>query len=108
MFRRDQRPWIDPDVADVDAIIEIVKKCPSGALSYSIDDIEYRDQDRKPMVTTSRNGPYLVTGGVELAGVDNWGQGASKEHYALCRCGKSNNKPFCDGTHLAIKFKDGQ
>lgn len=107
-FRLDKRPWIDPDAAAVDAIIEIVRKCPSGALSYSIDDVEYRDQDRKPTVTVSRNGPLLVTGGIELVGVDNWGQGSSKEHYTLCRCGKSNNKPFCDGTHLAIKFKDGQ
>jgi CDGSH-type Zn-finger protein len=108
VFRLNERPWIDPDAAAVDAIIEAVRKCPSGALSYSIDDIEYRDQDRKPMVTAGRNGPYLVTGGIELVGVDDWGAGASKEHYTLCRCGKSNNKPFCDGTHLAIKFKDGQ
>jgi len=107
VFRLGERPWINADGADLDAIIETVKKCPSGALSYSIEEAENRDQNnRQPMVTVGKDGPYYVTGGIELAGVENWGQGASKEHFALCRCGASNNKPFCDGTHLAIKFKD--
>ena len=80
----------------------------SGALSYSIDGVEYRDQnDRNPMVTVSKDGPYLITSGIELIG-DNiqFGDGASKEHYTLCRCGASQNKPFCDGMHKAINFKD--
>jgi hypothetical protein len=34
------------------------------------------------------------------------GEGASREHYTLCRCGASKNKPFCDGTHWHIGFKD--
>ncbi len=60
------------------------------------------------MVTVSKNGPYDITGGIELIG-DNieFGEGASKEHYTLCRCGQSNNKPFCDGTHRSVNFKDG-
>jgi CDGSH-type Zn-finger protein len=36
-----------------------------------------------------------------------WAQGASRDRYTLCRCGASKNKPFCDGSHAAIKFKDG-
>lgn len=98
-------PWIDPDGAAVEAIIETIRKCPSGALSYSIDGVEHRDQDRGPMVTVSKDGPYHVTGGIELVGVPR-GEGASTEHYTLCRCGGSKNKPFCDGTHWYIKFKD--
>ena len=35
-----------------------------------------------------------------------WAEGASKEHYTLCRCGASNNKPFCDGMHRTVNFKD--
>lgn len=108
VFRLDERPWINVDGAAVEKIVETVRKCPSGALSYSIDGIEHRDQDdRKPMVTVAKNGPYNVTGGVELVDDDAaWAEGASKEHYTLCRCGASNNKPFCDETHLKIKFRD--
>ncbi len=108
VFKLNSRPWIDPDASEVNKIVDTIEKCPSGALSYSIDGIEYRDQnDRNPMVTLSKNGPYVVTGGVELIGNNiQFGDGASKEHYTLCRCGASNIKPFCDGMHKVINFKD--
>jgi CDGSH-type Zn-finger protein len=107
VFNLEQRPWINPDQATVELIIDTVKKCPSGALSYSIDGVEHRDQtERRPFVTVDKNGPYRVQGGIELIGVENWAVGASKEHYTLCRCGASGNKPFCDGAHLQIRFKD--
>jgi Iron-binding zinc finger CDGSH type len=76
--------------------MQTIRKGPSGALSYSIDGKEYKDQKgREPMVTVSKNGPYLITGGIDLIG-DNiqWAEASSKEHYTLCRCGASNNKPF--------------
>jgi CDGSH-type Zn-finger protein len=112
VFRLNTRPWIDPEGANVEEIINTIRKCPSGALSYSIDGIEHRDQNETaPMVTVSKDGPYLITGGIELIGGDanntiQFGDGASKEHYTLCRCGVSNNKPFCDGMHKVINFKD--
>ena len=106
VFRLGERPWINPDGDDAIKIIETIRKCPSGALSYSIDGVEYRDdKSRKPKIIATRNGPYIVTGNIELEGVENWAEGASKEHYTLCRCGASKNKPFCDGTHLGIKFR---
>jgi CDGSH-type Zn-finger protein len=105
VFRMRQEPWIDADGASVEEIIETVKKCPSGALSYSIDAVEHRDQEREPMVTITDDGPYAITGGIELLGVA-FGEGASKEHYTLCRCGASKNKPFCDGSHWSAGFKD--
>ena len=68
-------------------------------------------------VTVCRNGPYLVTGGVPLArqtvvadrdgNSHEWQEGAAypaQERYALCRCGHSKNKPFCDSTHKQIGF----
>jgi CDGSH-type Zn-finger protein/uncharacterized Fe-S cluster protein YjdI len=108
VFKVNSRPWIDSDAAEVEEIADTIRKCPSGALSYSIDGIEYRDQnDRNPMVTVSKDGPYAITGGIELIGANiQFGDGASKEHYTLCRCGASQNKPFCDGMHRAINFKD--
>ncbi|MGD1837286.1 MAG: CDGSH iron-sulfur domain-containing protein [Nitrososphaeraceae archaeon] len=109
VFRLNQRPWIDPDQEKVtiDKIIETIRKCPSGALSYSIDGIEYRDYDGKPLVKVSKDGPYLISGGIELIGLEaDFPKDVSKEHYTLCRCGASNNKPFCDGSHSTINFKD--
>ncbi len=107
-FSLDARPWINPDAADREEIINAIKKCPSGALSYSVDGREYRDQcDREPLVTVSKDGPYNITGSIELVGENiQWAEGSSKEHFTLCRCGASNNKPFCDGMHRLINFKD--
>jgi CDGSH iron-sulfur domain-containing protein 3 len=54
-------------------------------------------------ITPSENGPYLVSGEVRLTDVD--GRDVPHgEHMALCRCGCSKNKPFCDGMHVAICF----
>jgi CDGSH-type Zn-finger protein len=55
-------------------------------------------------ITPRENGPYLVEGSVRLVGPD----GHELEHkavFALCRCGGSSNKPFCDGTHARIGFQ---
>lgn len=106
VFRTHDEPFIDPTAADIDAIVAQVKHCPSGALSYSIDREEYRDLARAPTITISADGPYYVTGGIQLIGGDPGAEGASTEHYALCRCGGSKNKPFCDGTHWYNSFHD--
>ena len=105
VFRYGSEPWIDPDGASVPDIIALIRKCPSGALSYAIDGIEGAPPPRAPMVTVAANGPYEITGGIELMGVER-GEGASSEHYTLCRCGASKNKPFCDGSHWSVGFKD--
>lgn len=105
VFREDASPWIDADGADVARIIATIEKCPSGALSYALNGEEAAPPQRAPAVTVTKDGPYAITGGVELAGVD-FGDGASREHYTLCRCGASANKPFCDGSHWEVKFRD--
>ncbi len=105
VFRLKQEPWIDPNGAKAEEIIATVRSCPSGALSYSLNEVEPGDQDREPAVTVSQNGPYVVTGGAELVGVTR-GECVSTERFTLCRCGGSKNKPFCDGAHWYIKFQD--
>ncbi len=105
VFRLNQEPWIDPDGALRDKIIETIKQCPSGALSFSVDGQENIDQAGELGIMVAKNGPYVVTGGLELVGVKQ-GEGASRENFTLCRCGGSKNKPFCDGTHWQIKFQD--
>lgn len=110
VFKLGSRPWIYPDASKMNDIVDVVRRCPSGALSYSIDGVEYRDpeEQRNPIVTVLKNGPYHITGGIELIGENiQFGEGASKEHYTLCRCGASENKPFCDGAHKSSKFNAG-
>ncbi len=107
VFRSGQEPWIDAKAASGDAIVATIRRCPSGALSYSRDGVEHRDRDGDPAIYVSPNGPYMVTGGPDLLDTER-GEGASTEHYTLCRCGGSKNKPFCDGTHCYIDFTDDQ
>ncbi len=103
VFTSGAKPWIDPNGAEREAIVATIRRCPSGALSYSIDGVEHRDREGEPAIFVSPDGPYMVTGGPALADTE-LGEGASTEHYALCRCGGSKNKPFCDGTHWHIGF----
>jgi 3-phenylpropionate/trans-cinnamate dioxygenase ferredoxin subunit len=55
-------------------------------------------------IETIKHGPYIVTGEVELIDADG-NKFAVEKRMALCRCGASTEKPFCDGTHSKIGFK---
>jgi len=112
VWRSEKEPWIDPDGASVEEIIKICEKCPSGALSYSLRDGEriqdVKRRDEAISIAPRRynaDGPYDITGGVEMEDLDG-ASPESKEHYALCRCGASKNKPFCSGEHWYVKFID--
>ena len=108
VWRMGQEPWIDPDGADVRSVIDTIRQCPSGALSYTlVDEPAPAEAVEDCSIEVSRDGPYFVNGPVELADAP-WGEGASKTRYALCRCGASKNKPFCDGSHWNIEFHDEQ
>ncbi len=107
VFRSGIEPWIDPDKADIAEIKRIISMCPSGALSYTEHDTEVNEFHDTGEIKISKNGPYHVRGGIELSDED-LGDGASKEHYTLCRCGKSGNKPRCDGSHWYAGFKDDE
>ena len=105
VWRMGEKPWIDPEGADAAAIIEVIEKCPSGALSYSIGDDNPGEAGTDESVQVSANGPYHVKGGVTLNDPSR-DTGRIPGQYALCRCGASKNKPFCDGSHWEIKFSD--
>lgn len=107
VFDKTKRPWINPDGAGVKEIIETVEKCPSGALSYTIGRHKCTELDREPGIKVSHNGPLEITGGVQLRD-DQDTTPQSPEHYCLCRCGGSKNKPFCDGAHQKNGFSDPQ
>ena len=105
VFKLKQEPWIDPDGDTVENIVALIEKCPSGALSYSIDGVEHRDHMAETAILIAPNGPYVIQGGAELENTE-FGEGASREHFDLCRCGKSNNKPFCSGAHWYHQFDE--
>nr|MBN2276564.1 CDGSH iron-sulfur domain-containing protein [candidate division Zixibacteria bacterium] len=105
VFDNQRKPWVLPDAATVEKVIETIKKCPSGALGYSVTGEKYVAFGGEPAVHIARNGPLNVTGGIEYKDGDN-NLPDTTDHYSLCRCGKSKNKPFCDGTHRIIHFRD--
>ena len=107
VWRSGTEPWIDPTGAEREEIIDTIRKCPSGALSYEIDGVVHNAFHDTPEIQVSRNGPYRVRGGIVLEGIERL-EGASLEHCTLCRCGHSRNKPFCDGSHWYAGFKDDE
>jgi uncharacterized Fe-S cluster protein YjdI len=103
VFKYGQKPWIDPAGAIPQQVVEAVRRCPSGALSYSVDGAPPKAEEWKPSITVTPDGPYAVLA-IDLTGA-TFAQGVPRERYTLCRCGASKNKPFCDGTHYEIGFK---
>lgn len=102
------RPWVQLDKSSSDKIIETVKNCPSGALSFKYND-EQKSEKVQPMenpsvrIEVTNNGPLMVTGSAVIINKD--GTETIKEgKFALCRCGQSTRKPFCDGTHKTLTF----
>ena len=115
VFRTDQEPFVAPSGGRLDEIIRAVRDCPSGALSLAFDDSEARDlvdwhAGRERAIEVTQDACYRVTGGIALTdatGADvPRAAGSSREHYALCRCGYSQNKPFCSGMHWYVDFRD--
>jgi CDGSH-type Zn-finger protein/truncated hemoglobin YjbI len=114
-FRASQEPFVAPSGARMDELVRAVRDCPSGALALAFDHVEARDLtdwhgSREQAIEITQDGPYRVTGGLPLAdatGADvPRAAGSSREHYALCRCGHSQNKPFCSGMHWYVEFRD--
>src|SRR5579859_5792517 len=113
VFRADKEPFVAPAGGRVDEILRAARDCPSGALSAvtgDADPVGASDSPREPAVEVSKDGPYRVTGSIALLAPEGdpepRNQGASLEHYSLCRCGKSQNKPFCSGMHWYADFHD--
>jgi CDGSH-type Zn-finger protein/truncated hemoglobin YjbI len=114
-FRTDAEPFVAPSGGRLDELVRAVRDCPSGALSLAFDGEEARDLadwhgTRERAIEVTQDGCYRVTGGIPLtdaAGADvPRAAGSSREHYALCRCGQSQNKPFCSGMHWYVDFRD--
>ena len=99
------QPWIQPDREDAEQIIDVIRRCPSGALRYTYKGETGPDSTEPTGIRIRRDGPYEVEGEMPLR-TTFWNEDATRQIYALCRCGASGNKPFCDGSHFRVKFKD--
>ena len=101
-FDAKARPWIVPDGTPVDVLADAVNGCPSGALS-----MRYADGTSAMAVYEAStceiraDGPNYLRGSLEIALPDGR---SPQTRVALCRCGASGNKPFCDNSHKAIGF----
>ena len=102
VFKPKDKPWIKPENASSEELMAAIKKCPSGALSYYLNaDGSLKTDSPSEEVTRVEivnDGPLLVHGAIEITHDDG-----TKEHKkrstAFCRCGRSGNKPLCDGSH---------
>ena len=107
VFNPSNRPWITPENSTTEKIIEQIKKCPSGALSYYMNTDEGKEEvkvEAETIVETVPNGPLMVYGNVSIK--NNSGVVTKKNKVtAFCRCGASSNKPICDGSHKKVDFQ---
>lgn len=105
VFRLRTEPFVDPDGATAEEIIAVIEQCPSGALSYTLDGAGHADPSGPTTIAYPPGGPYVISGEVELVDID-LPAGASGDHCTLCRCGASQNKPFCSGKHWYVDFDE--
>ncbi|NNF19950.1 MAG: hypothetical protein HKN61_09235 [Flavobacteriaceae bacterium] len=106
VYNPDEKPWIKAGKATTEQLKSQIALCPSAALSWYVKgEKESGDSAAREQVTVSikPNGPLLVKGGFTLESAEGQSE-FKKRPTAFCRCGKSSNKPFCDGTHNSISF----
>jgi CDGSH-type Zn-finger protein len=104
VFRKGEEPWIQPDRATAREIMDVIARCPSGALRYTFKGQTGPAAYDQPSIGIIKDGPYEVRA-IELR-AEGWCEAAVRDRYTLCRCGASKNKPFCDGSHWAVGFSD--
>lgn len=105
VFDPKAKPWVNVTGAEAERIMEQIDKCPSGALSYTKNNsaLPNTDKEKNVKIQITAGGPLLVEGVCII--VDKDGKEETKDgKFALCRCGQSRNKPFCDGSHRTVEF----
>jgi uncharacterized Fe-S cluster protein YjdI len=112
VFNPRKRPWINMNGATTKDIIRVVNMCPTEALTYKWNkDIEkeqniQEDQQKtnqKTEIKVLENGPVIIKGNFKIIGIDGKEMKQFKA-VSICRCGQSNNLPYCDGTHRKIDY----
>lgn len=106
VFDPGQRPWTRPENSSTEKIVEQIKKCPSGALSfyYNQPAPDGPEENQVCLMEITKNGPLIYHGKVLIRNAQ--GEETLKENKtAFCRCGASSNKPYCDGSHSKVAFE---
>ena len=104
-WRRLAREAGDPAVRE--RLMQMVRLCPSGALEMQPDaDGEQLEPALPVSIGVIRDGPYWVRGRIQVRAADGETYEV-RNRVTLCRCGHSETKPFCDGTHKHVGFRDG-
>lgn len=108
VYKPTEKPWIQIEYATTDELKKQISTCPSGALSYFENN---KTEDNSAKITNEINsinilpdGPLIIKGKFQLNYPDEKKEIIEKQT-ALCRCGFSENKPFCDGSHVKHNFK---
>lgn len=105
VFDPKARPWVDPDAGSAEEVREVVRRCPTGALRFhSKADPSPEPPPAENKVTIDADGPLFASGDLKVVTPD--GDTIVEDvRIALCRCGASQNKPFCDGAHSKAEFR---
>lgn len=126
VFNPRKRPWVNMSGASTEAIIDIVNRCPTRALTFSwnapernaaetstkverdMESLEeefahYQPKSEPVCARIMRNGPLLVSGSFNIIGPDGM-EMKRMQMASFCRCGQSGNMPFCDGSHFKVGF----
>ncbi|HTN44694.1 MAG TPA: CDGSH iron-sulfur domain-containing protein [Nitrospiria bacterium] len=94
------------DPAARDKLIGMIRNCPSGRLEYAEPPVDAPVEEPLPReIGIVQNGPLYVRGRIVVEGADGRAYEV-RNRMTLCRCGASKNKPFCDGSHAEIGFRD--
>ncbi|NOY48430.1 MAG: hypothetical protein GXO84_09625 [Chlorobi bacterium] len=105
VYNPNAKPWITIENATTDALKSQIDACPSGALSYKLNNVEKSiKMETKTKIDVLENGPLLVHGTMEVTN-SNGEKEIKEKTTAFCRCGVSQNKPYCDGAHKKAEFK---
>jgi CDGSH-type Zn-finger protein/uncharacterized Fe-S cluster protein YjdI len=106
VFDPNRNPWIDPTRAGADKLAEVIGRCPTGALGLvRKDGAAVQSAAQAAVFTVAPDGPLYARGNIEVTSADGRVLLADTR-VALCRCGQSENKPLCDGSHARVGFKD--
>ena len=103
VFDARRRPWVDLSGANAEDVIAAVRSCPTGALRYERTDGREPEAEEPTEIEPRLHGPVYLRGNLRV--VDSRGNVLREAtRLALCRCGHSQNKPFCDLSHRAADF----